>query len=130
MRTMLQRYPYKASALGRIHRVPAVLHVEARLKNVPNGLLPSTSTSGVRMRTMQQCYPHEAGALGEVHRLPAVLHVEALLHATRAHQCAVAPRQHGVHDARTGGPPPEPPPQMPHYRAVEALWAMPVPSQH
>ena len=72
---------------------------------------------------MLQRYPDEAGALGQVHRLPVVLHVEALLHASRAHERAVAPRQHSVHDAPAGGPPAEPPPEMPHHRAVEALRA-------
>ena len=75
------------------------------------------------MRTMLQRYPHKAGALGQVHRLPAVLHVQALLHASRAHQRAMPPRQHSVHDAGAGGPAPQPPPQMPHHRAVEALQA-------
>ena len=61
--------------------------------------------------------------LVRLHRLPVVLHVEALLHASRAHERAVAPRQHSVHDAPAGGPPAEPPPEMPHHRAVEALRA-------
>ena len=72
---------------------------------------------------MLQRDPHEAGALGQVDSLPAVLHVKALLHATWAHQRAVAPLQHSVHDTGTGGPPAEPPPQVPHHRAVEALHA-------
>lgn len=73
------------------------------------------------MRTMLQRYPDKAGALREVHRLMAVLHVEALLHASWAHQRAVAPLQHSVHDAGARRPPAKPPPQMPNHRAVEAL---------
>ncbi len=73
------------------------------------------------MYTMLQRYPYEAGALGEVDSLPAMLHVQALPHSSWAHQRAVAPLQHAMHDAGTCRPSSKPPPQMPHHRAVEAL---------
>ena len=73
------------------------------------------------MHTMLQRYPDKAGALGQIHCLPAMLHVKALLHASRAHQRAVAPLQHRMHNARACRPPAKPPPQMPNHWAVEAL---------
>ena len=70
---------------------------------------------------MLQRYPYKANALREVDSLPAMLHVQALPNASWAHQRAVAPLQHAMHDAGTRWPTSKPPPQMPHHRAVEAL---------
>jgi hypothetical protein len=72
---------------------------------------------------MLECNAHEAGAVGQVDSLMAMLHVEALAHAAWADQHAAAPGQQGMHDAGARGTSPEPPPQMSHHRAIEALHA-------
>ena len=72
---------------------------------------------------MLECNAHKAGALGQVDSLMAMLHVEALPHTAWAHQRAVPAGQHGMHDAAARGTAPEPPPQVSHHRAIEALRA-------
>lgn len=78
---------------------------------------------------MLECNAHKAGALGQVDSLAAMLHVEALAHAAWADERAVPPGQHGMHDAGARRTPPEPPPQVSHHRAVEALRAAHIVSQ-
>ena len=72
---------------------------------------------------MLECNAHKAGALGQVDSLMAMLHVEALAHAAWADQHAARPGQQGMHDAGARGTAPEPPPQVSHHRAIEALRA-------